>query len=77
MTAPANTPKGLAVEDIVTCLRDFMSENGHAPTVQELGDCLGLASKSSVAYWLKKAEQEGLIERVVRGNHTKAIRIRE
>lgn len=62
--------------DVIDCLRDFMKENGYPPTVQQLGDCLGLASKSSTTYWLRKAEAEGLIERVMNGRYTKAIRIK-
>jgi SOS-response transcriptional repressor LexA len=67
----------LTVEDVVVCLRDFMQENGYPPTVQQLSECLGLASKSSTTYWLLKAEEAGLIERVIDGRHTKAIRIME
>ena len=72
---PANTPRGVTTDLLVACLGRFMAEHGYPPSMAQLGECLGLKSKSSVAYWLSKAEEEGRIERVTNGPHTKAIRL--
>lgn len=77
MTLPANTPRGITVDSTIECLAGFMDEHGFPPSMAQLGECLGLKSKSSVSYWLKRAESEGRIERVTKGPHTKAIRIME
>lgn len=74
---PLNKPVGVTTDRLIECLAWFMDENGYPPSMTQLGECLGLKSKSSVAYWMARAEAEGRIERVMKGPHTKAIVIRE
>lgn len=44
-------------------IREFMAENGYAPSVRELQERLGLQSTSTVAYWLERLEADGRIRR--------------
>lgn len=58
---------------IVDLIAEHIEEHGYPPTVRELGEMLGLGV-SAVHARLKKAEAEGLIERVP--DKPRAIRIR-
>lgn len=49
---------------ILKSIRDSMRDRGYPPTIQEIADTVGLASKSSVAHHLRTLQQEGRIERV-------------
>jgi repressor LexA len=48
---------------ILECLRDSMTDRGYPPSVREVGEAVGLASTSSVAYQLKVLESKGFIRR--------------
>ncbi|WP_351234209.1 hypothetical protein [Streptomyces sp. NPDC002133] len=50
-------------EQILACIREWISEHGEAPTIREIGRAVGLSSPSSVAYHLRRLEQYGAISR--------------
>ncbi|MFI9588339.1 LexA family protein [Streptomyces sp. NPDC052236] len=50
-------------ERILACIREWIADHGQAPSVREIGRCVGLSSPSSVAYQLKRLEQRGAITR--------------
>ncbi|MFF3878104.1 hypothetical protein [Streptomyces sp. NPDC001978] len=39
-------------EQILRCIRESITEQGEAPTVQEIGEQLGMRSRASVHYHL-------------------------
>lgn len=55
-------PKAIHHETL-RVIREHIADHGYAPTVAELADILGLASKSSVQGRLDVLEEYGLIER--------------
>lgn len=62
------------LEDVtLRVLREYIEQNGFAPSVRELGDLLGLSSPSSVQTRLQRLVDEGKIVRV----GPRAIRIAE
>ncbi|MDT0469775.1 LexA family protein [Streptomyces gibsoniae] len=50
-------------EQILCCIRESIGEHGEAPTVQEIGDELGLRSRATVHYHLRRIEALGCIAR--------------
>ncbi|MEU0965682.1 hypothetical protein ABZ357_09730 [Streptomyces sp. NPDC005917] len=48
-------------ERIVACIREWITEYGEAPTVTEIGERVGLRSRSAVHYQLRQCEQRGAI----------------
>lgn len=48
--------------EILRFLRQFLSENGYAPSVREICAAVGLRSTSSVHYHLNELKRRGLIE---------------
>lgn len=48
---------------ILTAIRESMTDRGYPPTITELGNTVGLASKSSVAHQLRVLEFKGFIKR--------------
>lgn len=44
-------------------IRRYITQNGYAPAISEMGAALGLSSSSSVAYHLRRLVEVGLIER--------------
>lgn len=60
-------------EDIYYFLIDYFTENGYAPSVQEIADAVGLNSKSTVCSHLETLELLGKIH-VERGK-SRAIKI--
>src|ERR1700722_7553792 len=48
---------------IVEVIEDSVRRRGYAPTVREIGDAVGLASPSSVAYQLSPLEEMGYLSR--------------
>jgi repressor LexA len=48
---------------IVEVIEDSVRRRGYAPTVREIGDAVGLASPSSVAYQLSRLEEMGCLSR--------------
>ncbi|MFE2469692.1 LexA family protein [Streptomyces mirabilis] len=50
-------------ERIVRCIREWIVEHGEAPTVQEIGEQVGMRSRASVHYQLGQLEEKGAIVR--------------
>lgn len=50
-------------EQILRCIRESIAERGEAPTVREIGQRVGLRSRSSVHYHLGRIEALGYIAR--------------
>jgi len=59
---------------IVDTIDDSVRRNGYAPSMREIGQAVGLASTSSVAYQLDVLEQEGYLSREARRPRTAALR---
>ncbi|MGW2939615.1 LexA family protein [Streptomyces sp. NPDC001156] len=60
-------------ERILKCIRDWIAAYGETPSVREIGQVVGLSSKSSVAYQLDRMEQLGAIDRSVRRGRGRGI----
>jgi repressor LexA len=50
-------------ERILRCIRQAIADRGEAPTVQEIGDRVGMRSRASVHYQLGELETKGAIRR--------------
>ncbi|MCX4596053.1 hypothetical protein OG819_42330 [Streptomyces sp. NBC_01549] len=50
-------------ERILRCIRQAIVDGGEAPTVQEIGDRVGMRSRASVHYQLGELETKGAIVR--------------
>lgn len=50
-------------ERILRCIRDAIADRGEAPTVQEIGDQVGMRSRASVHYQLGELEAKHAIVR--------------
>jgi repressor LexA len=50
-------------ERILRCIRDAIAEQGEAPTVQEIGEQVGMRSRASVHYQLGELEAKHAIVR--------------
>ena len=50
-------------EQILHYIETYKQEYGYAPSVREIGKGVGLASTSSVHAYLKKLQEQGLIEK--------------
>ncbi|MFE2712200.1 hypothetical protein ACFXKI_09475 [Streptomyces mirabilis] len=50
-------------ERILRCIRTAIVEQGEAPTVQEIGERVGMRSRASVHYQLGELETKGAIVR--------------
>lgn len=48
---------------ILACIRDSIVERGEAPTVQEIGEQVGMRSRASVHYQLRELEAKQAIIR--------------
>jgi repressor LexA len=59
---------------IVQVIEDSVQRNGYAPSMREIGEAVGLASTSSVAYQLSVLEKEGHLSRAARRPRTAALR---
>jgi repressor LexA len=58
---------------IVQVIEDSVQRNGYAPSMREIGEAVGLASTSSVAYQLSVLEKEGYLSRAARRPRTAAL----
>ncbi|MFD3920175.1 hypothetical protein [Streptomyces sp. NPDC058595] len=58
---------------ILRALRAWIADTGEAPSVRELGACVGLSSTSSVVYQLARLEEQRLINR--RDRRWRSIRL--
>lgn len=59
--------------EILEYLRQFLSENGYAPSVREICAAVGLRSTSSVHYHLSQLKRRGLIEMEDNKNRTVTV----
>jgi len=59
---------------IVQVIGDSVQRNGYPPSMREIGQAVGLASTSSVAYQLSVLEKEGHLSRAARRPRTAALR---
>ncbi|MFD7599560.1 LexA family protein [Streptomyces mirabilis] len=50
-------------EQILRCIRESIAERGESPTVQEIGEHVGMRSRASVHYHLGRIEALGYIVR--------------
>lgn len=53
-------------ERILRCIRDAIADRGEAPTVAEIGQCVGMRSRASVHYQLTELEAKHAIVRTPR-----------
>ena len=60
---------------IVQVIEDSVQRHGYAPSMREIGEAVGLASTSSVAYQLSVLEKEGHLSRAARRPRTAALRM--
>ena len=49
-------------ELILNYVNQFVSENGYAPSVREIGEAVGLRSTASVSYHLQQMQSKGLLQ---------------
>lgn len=59
--------------EIVNFISDFIRDRGYSPTLEEIGQGLGLSSLATIHKHLKNLEQKGLIRR--RWNHSRSIQL--
>ncbi|MFB7509500.1 LexA family protein [Streptomyces broussonetiae] len=50
-------------ERVLRCIRQAIADRGEAPTVQEIGEAVGMSSRSSVHYQLVELETQQAIVR--------------
>ena len=48
-------------EKILAFIKEFVQENGYAPSVREIGAAVGLNSTASVSYQLRRLQEQGLL----------------
>lgn len=66
---------GVKRGEILAFLRDFIAENGYAPSVREIMQAVGLRSTASVHYHLNALQEQGAIR--VDGTKNRAITLIE
>ncbi len=59
---------------IVRFIRESVEQRGYPPSVREIGEAVGLASASSVAYQLKVLERKGYLRKDA--NRSRAVEVR-
>lgn len=59
---------------VLQAIRDHLAEHGWPPSIAEIGERVGLRSKSSVHLYLERLEADGLN---VRGPHPRQIKVVE
>ena len=59
--------------EILESVKNYMDENGFSPSIREIGDMVGLKSKSTVQGYLKSLENKGYIQRLE--NFPRALKI--
>jgi repressor LexA len=60
---------------ILQVIRDFAQRRGYAPTLGEIGEAAGLASRSSVSYQLSILQRKGYLRRTTRRPRTIELRL--
>lgn len=59
--------------EMLDSIDQFIEENGYSPTLEEIGDALGLSSPATVHKHLQNLESKGLIRR--NWNHSRSIEL--
>lgn len=62
-------------EEIKEFIVQYIKDHGYSPTFQEIGDAIGLSSKSSVSAHIKKMIEKGMIEKDTESGTPRALRI--
>jgi len=62
-------------DKMVAFIQGYIKENGYPPTYREIGEGCGLASTSSITWYLGKLERAGRITR--KHNSPRSIRVIE
>ena len=60
-------------ELILNYVNQFVSENGYAPSVREIGEAVGLRSTASVSYHLQQMQNKGLLQNAGAKGRKRAI----
>jgi len=60
---------------ILQVIKDFAQRRGYAPTLREIGEAAGLASRSSVSYQLSTLQRRGYLRRIARRPRTIELRL--
>ncbi len=58
---------------ILEYIREYCSTNGYGPTMREIADAVGVASKNTVAYHVRQLEAQGHIMRRAPRRHRSII----
>jgi repressor LexA len=76
-TAPKKSSRSITVRQrrILEVISESVEQRGYPPSVREIGQAVGLASASSVAYQLGVLEQKGYLRR--EANRPRAVDIRQ
>jgi len=60
-------PKGIrdvtATERVLRVVREYIDQNGYAPSIRDVVELAGLSSTSLADYHLRKLEREGRLKR--------------
>jgi repressor LexA len=56
--------------EVLSAIKEFIKENGFAPTVREIGEIVGLSSPSSVLDNLRKLKEKGYITYIEKKSRT-------
>lgn len=59
--------------EVLDCIESFIQDNGYSPTLEEIGERLGLSSLATVHKHLQNLEAKGLLKR--NWNHSRAIEL--
>jgi repressor LexA len=62
-------------QEILHAIRDFADRRGYAPTLDEISEAAGLASKSSVSYHLSILQRKGYLRRIAGRPRTIELRL--
>jgi repressor LexA len=62
-------------QKILQAIRDFADRRGYAPTLDEISEAAGLASKSSVSYQLSILQRKGYLRRIAGRPRTIELRL--
>jgi repressor LexA len=60
---------------MLDCIKQFIEENRYSPTLEEIGEMMGLSSPATVHKHLQNLEAKGLIKR--NWNHSRSVEIVE
>ena len=58
---------------ILEYVRQFLQENGYAPSIREIGKAVGLQSTATVSYHLEQLKRQGLLQAPIEKGRKRAI----